>query len=69
MKIGSLVNRLLGEEESNILLIFYSPKQKASRRMGVQQGVICGFLSQCSNDPQKKYWNKNRNHAALFGCI
>jgi len=69
MKIGSLVYRLLGEEESNVLLIFSSPKQKAPRRMGAQQGVICGFLSQCSNDPQKKYWNKNRNHAALFGCI
>jgi len=69
MKIGSLVYRLLGKEESKVLLIFSRPKQKVPRRMGAQQGVICRFFSQCSNDPQKKYWEKNRNHAAQFGCI
>jgi hypothetical protein len=69
MKIGSLVYRLIEEEESSILLIFSSPKQKAPRSMGAQQGVICGFLSKCSFDPKKNYWNKNRNHAAMFGCI
>jgi hypothetical protein len=58
MKLGSLVYKLLGEEESTVLLIFSSPKQKAPRRKGAQQGVICWFLSQYSNDLQKSTGTK-----------